>query len=112
MPREYERFPRLRVPYYDTRFPYLSQGDVFDSVPFPVIGADFVRIDAIPGAIFQRLGVQRAMVVSPPFSRGRKWLRDGLTTGQQICTSLGSMMLSAAICTCPLCQATLRTANG
>lgn len=65
MAREYERFPRPPGPYYETRFNYLSQGDLFAALPFPIEGADFVRHDALPGLVLQPLGIQRAMVVSP-----------------------------------------------
>ena len=63
--REYERFPRPRESYYEIRFPFLSQGDIFDSIPIPLMGADLLRHDAMPGMILQQVGVQRVMIVSP-----------------------------------------------
>lgn len=65
MPRPYERFPRPQGPYYETRFPYLSQGDLLDDIPFATAGPELTLVEDLPGVILQPIVVQRAMIVSP-----------------------------------------------
>ena len=74
MPREYERFPRQQEGYYEHRFPYLSQGDVFDDIPFALTGPELLFVeDALPavraadvtGVILQPIVAQRGIIVSP-----------------------------------------------
>jgi hypothetical protein len=74
VPRAYERFPRPQVGYYETRFPYLSQGDIFDDIPFATTGPELLFVeDAAPAAraadvtsvILQPVIAQRAIIVSP-----------------------------------------------
>jgi hypothetical protein len=65
MPREYERFPRPQGPYYETRFPFLSQGDLFDDIPFGILGPDLLFTEDLPGLILQPVVFHRAMIVSP-----------------------------------------------
>lgn len=60
----YQKFPRPESPYYETRFPHLSQGDIFEDVPFGTLGPELRYIDN-PLEVLHPILPQRGMILSP-----------------------------------------------
>ncbi|HEV8534204.1 MAG TPA: hypothetical protein VGR87_00570 [Candidatus Limnocylindria bacterium] len=61
-------FPRPTVNYYETRFKYLSQGDIFDDVPYALLGPEILLVadEEVPWPqALVPLAPVRVMLVTP-----------------------------------------------
>lgn len=59
--------PRPRHPYFESRFAYLSQGDIFDDVPYTILGPHLDVVDDDEGSTRALLPLTsvRAMLLTP-----------------------------------------------